>query len=262
MEARAGQGLGEGVAASQPYNPPHSEHKQGPAGARSGRSFLRREYLLLPTCPQGSGFLYLQSPSPASGICGGWNGMCKSLLRPHFGPRRKAAAPSTQRSVELEAGHEASWALTCRKGAPRFPRPHGTRQRAPLGAEELGLLSLSFPSSPHCLDKCIQGPSWPHLRPGQSEVSSFPRILLQQSLHPGLCLTRMARERRGTAHPNPAEPRCPCCPCLPGVGWPWPRNALWFLVKQCHCGGAGGALHSSQFHETAMGTGLQESLPP
>lgn len=108
------------------------------------------------------------------------------------------------------------------------PVPHTPRDMAEgsLGAEGLSFLSLSFPLSPRRPDKYMQGPSWLHLWPGQNDVSSFPGILLQRSLHPGLCLTRMAGERRGMVRPDPADPCRPCCPCLPVGGWPWPRNAL------------------------------------
>lgn len=195
---------------------------------------------MLPTCPQGGWWVFVPAESePCLWGSWGWNGMSKSLLSPHFGPRREAVALCARRSVVVEAGHEASWALTCRQGAPRFPIPLGTWQRAPLGAEGLSFLSLSFPLSPRRPDKYMQGPSWLHLWPGQNDVSSFPGILLQRSLHPGLCLTRMAGERRGMVRPDPADPCRPCCPCLPVGGWPWPRNALWFPVKQCRCGGRG-----------------------
>lgn len=94
---------------------------------------------------------------------------------------------------------------------------------------------------------------------------SFPGFCSSGPCNPDLCLTRMAEERRRDVTlltPRPHQSLLSLSHS--GMDWPWPRNAFWFLVEQCHCRVGGGGRRRPQpspAREAAVGTGLRERLP-
>ena len=117
----------------------------------------------------------------------------------------------------------------------RFPEPKGLRRELLWGPVDFVFPLFLFPcpltltSGHRHAGPVLAGPPSLHLWPGHLCCQFLSWTFVLWSLHPGLCLPRMAGERKGNVPPltlpTPSRRSPPAMSLLPG-GWPGPGPGM------------------------------------